>query len=75
MNYAFYLLTNWSFLYLLQVRHLAALESSVLAAFPPSEQPWAPGSVARSLIDSPCAMELAGDTALSRWQRCLWWGR
>jgi MFS transporter, ACS family, glucarate transporter len=35
MNYAFYLLTNWSFLYLVQERHLSALEGSALAAFPP----------------------------------------
>ena len=35
MNYLFYLLTNWSFLYLVQERHLTALESGVLAMVPP----------------------------------------
>jgi ACS family glucarate transporter-like MFS transporter len=35
MNYLFYLLTNWSFLYLVQERHLSALESGALAAAPP----------------------------------------
>jgi MFS transporter, ACS family, glucarate transporter len=35
MNYAFYLLGNWSFLYLIQERHLSALEGGWLAALPP----------------------------------------
>jgi MFS transporter, ACS family, glucarate transporter len=35
MNYAFYLLSNWCFLYLIQERHFSLLESGWLAAAPP----------------------------------------
>jgi MFS transporter, ACS family, glucarate transporter len=35
MNYVYYLLGNWSFLYLVQERHLGVLESGWLAALPP----------------------------------------
>jgi MFS transporter, ACS family, glucarate transporter len=35
MNYVFYLLTNWCFLYLVQERHFTVLESGVLASTPP----------------------------------------
>jgi ACS family glucarate transporter-like MFS transporter len=35
MNYTFYLLSNWVFLYLVQERHFSSLESSGLAAVPP----------------------------------------
>ncbi len=35
MNYSFFLLSNWSFLYLLQQRHFSMLESGWLAAAPP----------------------------------------
>jgi MFS transporter, ACS family, glucarate transporter len=35
MNYAFYLLGNWAFLYLVQERHLSVLESGWLAGAPP----------------------------------------
>jgi MFS transporter, ACS family, glucarate transporter len=35
MNYVFYLLTNWSFLYLVQERHFSALQSGFLAMLPP----------------------------------------
>lgn len=35
MNYAFYLLQNWSFLYLIDERHFTALEGGFLAALPP----------------------------------------
>jgi MFS transporter, ACS family, glucarate transporter len=35
MNYAFYLLGNWSFRYLIEVRHLGALEGGLLAMLPP----------------------------------------
>jgi sugar phosphate permease len=35
MCYAFYLLTTWSFLYLVQERHLSALEGGGLAMLPP----------------------------------------
>ena len=34
-NYAFFLLTNWSFLYLIQERHLSALQGGWLAILPP----------------------------------------
>lgn len=35
MNYVFYLLANWCFLYLVQVRHFAVLEGGWLASTPP----------------------------------------
>jgi sugar phosphate permease len=35
MNYVFYLLANWSFLYLVQERHFTVLESGYLASMPP----------------------------------------
>ena len=35
MNYVFYLLTYWVFIYLVQQRHLTALNSAWLAAIPP----------------------------------------
>jgi len=35
LNYAFWLLTEWSFLYLFQVRHLSVVKIGALAAFPP----------------------------------------
>jgi sugar phosphate permease len=35
MNYSFYLLQNWSFLYLIDERHFTALEGGFLAALPP----------------------------------------
>lgn len=35
MNYTFYLLSNWVFLYLVQERHFSLLESSWLATAPP----------------------------------------
>jgi MFS transporter, ACS family, glucarate transporter len=35
MNYAFYLLSNWAFLYLIQERHFSVLESGWLSGVPP----------------------------------------
>ncbi|MGO9933588.1 MAG: MFS transporter, partial [Steroidobacteraceae bacterium] len=35
MNYAYYLVANWSFLYLIQERHFTALEGGWLASLPP----------------------------------------
>lgn len=35
MNYVFYLISNWCFLYLVQERHFGALESGWLATLPP----------------------------------------
>ena len=35
MNYVFYLLASWSFLYLIQERHFAVLEGGFLASLPP----------------------------------------
>ena len=35
MNYVFYLLANWCFLYLVQERHFALIESGNLASLPP----------------------------------------
>jgi len=35
MNYVFYLLSNWVFLYLIQERHFSVLESGFLAVAPP----------------------------------------
>jgi MFS family permease len=34
MNYVFYLVTFWSFLYLVQARHMSVLQSGVLAVLP-----------------------------------------
>jgi MFS transporter, ACS family, glucarate transporter len=35
MNYVFYLLSTWSFLYLIQERHFAVMEGGILAGLPP----------------------------------------
>jgi len=35
MNYAYYLLSTWSFLYLIQERHFAVIEGGALASLPP----------------------------------------
>jgi MFS transporter, ACS family, glucarate transporter len=35
MNYVFYLLSTWSFLYLIQERHFTVIESGALASLPP----------------------------------------
>ena len=35
MNYAFYLLSNWCFLYLVQERHFSVITSGLLASIPP----------------------------------------
>jgi ACS family glucarate transporter-like MFS transporter len=35
MNYVFYLLSSWSFLYLIQERHFEVMKGGVLAALPP----------------------------------------
>jgi ACS family glucarate transporter-like MFS transporter len=35
MNYVFYLIANWCFLYLVQERHFTVLESGLLASLPP----------------------------------------
>jgi len=35
LNYVFWMLTDWSFLYLIQERHMTNIESGVLAALPP----------------------------------------
>ena len=35
MNYVFYLISNWAFLYLIQERHFSVLEGGWLAAIPP----------------------------------------
>jgi ACS family glucarate transporter-like MFS transporter len=35
MNYVFYLLSTWSFLYLIQERHFAVIEGGALATLPP----------------------------------------
>ena len=35
MNYVFYLLANWTFLFLIQQRHFSVFESSWMAAIPP----------------------------------------
>jgi len=52
MNYVYYLLANWCFLYLLQERHFTVLESGWLASTPRSRPPsapvWAVGSRASS---------------------------
>ena len=35
MNYVFYLLSTWSFLYLIQERHFTVIQSGILASLPP----------------------------------------
>lgn len=35
MNYLYYLLTNWTFLYLVQERHVSAMQGGLLAMLPP----------------------------------------
>jgi ACS family glucarate transporter-like MFS transporter len=35
MNYSYYLLSNWTFLYLIQERHFALIEGGALAGLPP----------------------------------------
>lgn len=44
MNYVFYLISNWVFLYLIQERHLSVLESGVLAIAPPLAAAFGAGS-------------------------------
>ena len=44
MNYVFYLIANWVFLYLAQERHLTMLESGWLAAIPPLASALAAGA-------------------------------
>ncbi|MGH8299077.1 MAG: MFS transporter [Steroidobacteraceae bacterium] len=53
MNYVFYLVANWVFLYLVQDRHLTTLESGWLAAIPPMASALAAGTggwVASALV-------------------------
>jgi MFS transporter, ACS family, glucarate transporter len=53
MNYVFYLVANWVFLYLVQERHLDMLESGWLAAIPPLASGLGAGSggwVASALV-------------------------
>ena len=44
MNYVFYLLANWSFLYLVQRRHFTVAQSGLFATLPPSPRHWEPQS-------------------------------
>ena len=46
MNYTFYLLANWVFLYLIQERQFSSLESGWLATAPPLAAAWARASAA-----------------------------
>ena len=51
MNYVFYLLANWSFLYLVQERHFTVAESGWLATLPPLAAALGAG-VGGSLVDA-----------------------
>jgi ACS family glucarate transporter-like MFS transporter len=51
MNYTFYLLVNWCFLYLVQERHFALLEGGFLASAPPVGA--AVGATAGGLLAAP----------------------
>ncbi len=53
MNYAFYLLANWVFLYLIQERHFSVLESGWLASAPPLAAAFGAG-LGGWLTDSAC---------------------
>jgi MFS transporter, ACS family, glucarate transporter len=54
MNYVYYLISNWSFLYLRQVRHLEMVESAWLAALPPLGAALGAG-LGGGVTDSLCA--------------------
>jgi ACS family glucarate transporter-like MFS transporter len=54
MNYVFYLISNWCFLYLVQERHFNVLESGVLAVVPPLAAGLGAG-VGGSLVGLMCA--------------------
>jgi ACS family glucarate transporter-like MFS transporter len=60
MNYVFYLLSNWSFLYLVQERHLSALQSGFLAMLPSF------GAAAGSAVGGYAADALAARFGASR---------
>ena len=54
MNYVFYLISNWCFLYLVQERHFNVLESGMLAIVPPLAAGLGAG-VGGSLVGLMCA--------------------
>jgi MFS transporter, ACS family, glucarate transporter len=56
MNYTFYLLSNWVFLYLVEERHFSSLEGSWLAAVPPLAA--AAGAGAGGLLTGVCTQRL-----------------
>jgi MFS family permease len=53
MNYVFYLLANWSFLYLLQERHFTVAQSGLLATLPPLGAALGAG-IGGALVDALC---------------------
>jgi ACS family glucarate transporter-like MFS transporter len=79
MNYTFYLLSNWVFLYLIEERHFSSLESSWLSVAPPLAA--ALGSGLGGVITSARSVSgVCGATVYcpsSRWlpQRCSCWSR
>jgi len=54
MNYVFYLISNWCFLYLVQERHFNALEGSWMATLPPLAAALGAG-VGGTLVGAACA--------------------
>jgi MFS transporter, ACS family, glucarate transporter len=54
MNYVFFLLSNWSFLYLIQERHFTILQSGWLASLPPLGAALGAG-IGGGLVDKLCA--------------------
>jgi MFS transporter, ACS family, glucarate transporter len=58
MNYAFYLLSNWAFLYLIQERHFSVLESGWLSGVPPLAAAVGSG-VGGMLTGWACSLRLA----------------
>jgi len=54
MNYVFYLLSNWSFLYLIQERHFTLLQSGWLASLPPIGAALGAG-IGGGIVDRLCA--------------------
>jgi ACS family glucarate transporter-like MFS transporter len=70
MNYTFYLLSNWVFLYLIEERHFSSLESGWLAVAPPLTAALGAGAGGLITAFSRSAGAISGDTGLCRWWPC-----
>ena len=74
MNYVFYLLGSWSFLYLVQERHLSVPQSGLLGSLPFIAAAIGSGAGGKLADRWPCATARASVTASCRWSRCRWPG-